>query len=181
MQTIFTQTLNSPLGDMLICATERGVCLLEFIGSQRIIREQNDLARLLHAQFKIGENQHLHDAKQQIQQYFAGERQTFKLALDAPATAFQQKVWQALQHIEFGQTTHYQALAQSIGQPTAMRAVANANGANRISIIIPCHRVIGKDGSLTGYGGGLARKQWLLQHEAAQFGTQPAATLPLFD
>ena len=92
----------------------------------------------------------------------------FTVALDTPGTDFQRHVWAALRDIPFGTTTHYQALAARINKPAAVRAVAAANGANRVSILIPCHRVIGKDGALTGYGGGLQRKAWLLAHERGE-------------
>lgn len=90
-----------------------------------------------------------------------------------PGSPFQRRVWNVLQTIPYGGTTHYQALAEQLGNPAAVRAVAAANGANRLSILIPCHRVIGKDGSLTGYGGGLQRKQWLLDHEQGRHQVQP--------
>ena len=94
-----------------------------------------------------------------------GKRSDFSVPLDTPGTDFQNVVWKALKQIPCGETASYQYQATLIGNPKAVRAVASANGANRISIIIPCHRVIGKDGSLTGYGGGLERKRWLLDHE----------------
>ena len=96
---------------------------------------------------------------------FAGSLHTFNVALHTPSTPFQAAVWQGLQQIPYGKTASYREQAERLGRPTAVRAVANANGQNRVSIIIPCHRVIGADGSLTGYAGGLQRKAWLLQHE----------------
>ena len=105
-------------------------------------------------------------AQQEITEYFAGRRQSFEVALDTPGSEFQRAVWRHLQYVSFGETTHYQSIAMDIGKPTATRAVAAANGANRVAIIIPCHRIIGKDGSMTGYGGGIARKIWLINHEA---------------
>ncbi|KEZ75854.1 methylated-DNA--[protein]-cysteine S-methyltransferase [Salinisphaera hydrothermalis] len=104
-------------------------------------------------------------ARQQLDEYFAGQRQTFDLALAPNGTAFQQRVWAALADIPFGHTENYGELARRIGSPRAARAVGLANGRNPIPIIVPCHRVIGADGSLTGYGGGIERKRWLLQHE----------------
>lgn len=105
------------------------------------------------------------DAREQLAAYFAGERQTFDLALAPTGTDFQRRVWQALRDIGFGQTESYGALARRIGAPKASRAVGLANGRNPISIIVPCHRVIGANGRLTGYGGGIERKRWLLAHE----------------
>jgi methylated-DNA-[protein]-cysteine S-methyltransferase len=104
--------------------------------------------------------------KQQLNDYFTGRLTTFDLPLAPHGTAFQQKVWQALQTIPYGKTISYGELARHIGQPTASRAVGLANGRNPISIIVPCHRVVGASGKLTGYGGGIERKQWLLNHES---------------
>jgi methylated-DNA-[protein]-cysteine S-methyltransferase len=106
--------------------------------------------------------------RQQLTDYFAGRLTEFDLPLAPRGTDFQQKVWQALQTIPYGETISYGELAQQIGQPNASRAVGLANGSNPISIIVPCHRVIGASGKLTGYGGGIERKQWLLNHEQGQ-------------
>jgi methylated-DNA-[protein]-cysteine S-methyltransferase len=106
-------------------------------------------------------------AARQLEQYFAGKRLEFDLPLAAAGTAFQQKVWRSLCGIPYGVTASYGEIAGRLGQPTASRAVGLANGRNPIAIVIPCHRVIGANGTLTGYGGGLPRKQWLLQHERA--------------
>ena len=171
MPPIHTCTFSSPLGKIIACATEQGLCLLEFVGSKRIEREQQDLQRLLQRPLVIGDNEHLQQTEAELGEYFSGCRTQFSVALHTPATPFQAAVWQALQTIPYGKTVSYQEQANRIGKPTAVRAVANANGANRVSIIIPCHRVIGADGSLTGYAGGLQRKQWLLAHER---GEQPS-------
>lgn len=106
-------------------------------------------------------------AREQLLAYFAGARFDFDLPVAPQGTAFQQRVWKELQRIPFGSTLSYGELARRLGQATAARAVGAANGRNPLSIIVPCHRVIGADGTLTGYGGGLPRKQWLLRHEAA--------------
>ena len=106
------------------------------------------------------------DVAQQLRAYFAGELTQFKLQLEPGGTHFQRRVWDALQAIPYGTTATYGSLARQLDQPRAVRAVGHANGRNPISIIIPCHRLIGADGGLTGYGGGLERKQWLLAHEA---------------
>jgi methylated-DNA-[protein]-cysteine S-methyltransferase len=107
----------------------------------------------------------LPEAVRQLEQYFAGNRRDFDLPLRLNGTEFQQRVWHALTEIPYGETWSYGELAKRIGNPNASRAVGLANGRNPISILVPCHRVIGADGSLTGYGGGLPRKQWLLAHE----------------
>lgn len=108
----------------------------------------------------------LEDCVLQLNQYFKGLRQQFSVKLNPKGTDFQNKVWNALQTIPHGKTTSYLQLSKQLGDPKAIRAVANANGKNPLWIIIPCHRVIGSDGSLTGYAGGLHRKQWLLNHES---------------
>lgn len=105
-------------------------------------------------------------AREQLTAYFAGELREFELQLDPEGTEFQQAVWRQLRAIPFGSTMSYGELARRVGNPAASRAVGAANGRNPIAIVVPCHRVIGSDGSLTGYGGGLPRKTWLLQHEA---------------
>jgi methylated-DNA-[protein]-cysteine S-methyltransferase len=107
----------------------------------------------------------LGEAVRQLSEYFAGTRRTFHLPLRLQGTEFQQRVWRELTEIPYGETWSYGQLARRIGNPNASRAVGLANGRNPISILVPCHRVIGADGSLTGYGGGLERKQWLLAHE----------------
>ena len=107
-------------------------------------------------------------AARQIEEYFAGERRVFDLPLAPEGTAFQQRVWRALVQIPYGETVSYGHIARAIGRPAASRAVGAANGKNPIAIIIPCHRVIGANGTLTGYGGGLPTKQWLLAHETGQ-------------
>jgi O-6-methylguanine DNA methyltransferase len=110
----------------------------------------------------------LDQATEQLRAYFAGQITTFDLALHAPGTPFQQRVWEALRTIPYGRTVTYGELAEFLGQPTASRAVGLANGRNPISIVVPCHRVIGANGSMTGYGGGIARKRWLLDFERSQ-------------
>ena len=121
----------------------------------------------LNTRIDYGSNAHTEQAKQEVAGYFAGARKTFDLKLHTPGTDFQQQVWGALQKIPYGETASYAEQAERIGNPKAVRAVARANGMNRIAIVIPCHRVIGSDGSLTGYAGGLERKRWLLRHEGA--------------
>lgn len=159
------------LGPMFACATEKGLCLLEFTDRRMLESEFKDLCKRLNAVIlpsdKAGsENEHLDLVQREIAEYFDGKRQTFSVALDTPGTEFQQMVWLGLQDIKYGEIRSYKQQAEFLGKPKAVRAVAGANGMNRISIIIPCHRVIGSDGNLTGYGGGLARKKALLGLEA---------------
>lgn len=164
-QVILIHRLTTPIGPMFVCATEQGVCLLEFVDRRMLESEFSDLQTRLKAKIIAGENTHTRQAEKEIAEYFSGTRHQFTLTLDTPGSVFQQSVWQHLQHVPYGATDHYQGLAEKMGNPAAVRAVAGANGANRIAIVIPCHRIIGKDGSLTGYGGGLARKKWLIEHE----------------
>ncbi|TDR71455.1 bifunctional transcriptional activator/DNA repair enzyme AdaA [Paludibacterium purpuratum] len=164
---ILISRLTTPIGPMFICATEQGVCLLEFVDRRMLETEFEDLQRRLRARIIAGENEAIRQARRELDEYFAGTRPTFSVPLDTPGSDFQRTVWQALQSIPCGQTASYKQQAERIGRPQAVRAVAAANGANRVSILIPCHRVIGSNGDLTGYGGGLARKQWLLAHEAS--------------
>lgn len=164
-QVIVIHRFTTSLGPMFVCATEHGVCLLEFTDRPMLETEFRDLQRLLKARIIAGENHHTRQAKKEISEYFSGTRQQFGLMLDAPGSDFQRAVWQGLRAVPYGQTSYYQALSGQIGKPNAVRAVAAANGANRIAIVIPCHRIIGKDGAMTGYGGGIARKEWLIAHE----------------
>lgn len=166
-QVILIDRLTSPLGPMLVCATDRGVCLLEFTDRKMLEMEFRDLQKRLQAQIIAGENDHIRRLKIELADYFAGRRTEFTVPLHYPGTDFQISVWNTLCEIPYGTTCSYQDLATTLGNPNAVRAVARANGFNRIAILIPCHRVIGKDGKLTGYGGGLARKKWLLEHELA--------------
>ena len=127
--------------------------------------EFQDLQQRLDAVILPGASRFCDAAIEQMREYFAGERRKFDVPLDAPGTAFQQSVWQALREIPYGAIRSYGDIASAVGSPKAVRAVGTANGMNRIAIMIPCHRVIGADGTLTGYGGGLWRKDWLLRHE----------------
>lgn len=165
-EPILISRLTTPIGPMFVCATEKGVCLLEFVDRRMLETEFKDLQKRLNAQIIAGENKHILQAKSQIEEYFLGQRQIFDLKLHTLGTEFQNEVWQCLIELPYGETASYRAQAETIGRPNAVRAVATANGYNRIAIVIPCHRIIGKDGSLVGYGGGLERKRWLLAHEA---------------
>lgn len=162
---IRTVKIESPLGELIAGATEDGVCLLEFNDRKRASRECRDLVRLLKQPAEEGDNRHLDTLRKQLSEYFSGERREFSVPVVTPGTDFQLEVWKALLEIPFGATRSYQEQANFLRKPDAVRAVANANGMNRIAILIPCHRVIGSDGRLTGYGGGLKRKKWLLDHE----------------
>jgi AraC family transcriptional regulator of adaptative response/methylated-DNA-[protein]-cysteine methyltransferase len=156
---------TTPLGPMFACATEEGLCLLEYTDRRMLEFELKDIRKRLNGTILFGTNKHLLTVQQQLKEYFAGTRKTFDVPLVTPGTDFQNDVWKLLQNIPYGKTVSYKQQAVRIKRPSAVRAVANANGFNRISIVIPCHRVIGSDGTLTGYGGGLWRKKWLLDFE----------------
>jgi methylated-DNA-[protein]-cysteine S-methyltransferase len=143
--------LQTPLGICQLLGDEKGV-------SQLVLVEEATLSVSIPKELKV--------AVAQIQEYFAGNRTQFDLKLNPAGTDFQKKVWDELQHIPYGKTLSYLELSKKLGDPKAIRAVAAANGKNPLWIIIPCHRVIGSDGSLTGYAGGLWRKKWLLEHES---------------
>jgi len=164
---ILISRLTTPIGPMFICATKEGVCLLEFVERRMLETEFRDLQKLLNAQIITGENEHIIQAKKEVNEYFKGERKHFDVKLNTPGTVFQNTVWDYLKEIPFGETITYKGQAENIKNPKAIRAVASANGNNRIAIIIPCHRVIGSNGQLTGYAGGIERKRWLLEHEGA--------------
>jgi AraC family transcriptional regulator of adaptative response/methylated-DNA-[protein]-cysteine methyltransferase len=155
----------TPLGPMLAGATNDGVCLLEFVDRRMLETQIKRLRKMLKAEFVPGNNKYFSILNNQMREYFTGTRIEFEVPLILKGTFFQEKVWKELLTIPYGVTRSYQEQAEHVGNSKAVRAVAKANGDNRIAIIVPCHRVIGKDGKLTGYGGGLWRKQYLLDHE----------------
>ncbi len=149
MKTAFIQT---PIGILELNGNGEGISSLLFKDESIEVSEKIPIE--------------LKKAAQQLQEYFEGKRTVFSLKLIPKGTDFQKKVWYQLQEIPYGKTTSYQQMANQLGDPKVIRAAATANGKNPISIIIPCHRVIGSNGSLTGYAGGLQRKKWLLEHES---------------
>lgn len=155
----------TPLGPMLAGATDQGLCLLEFTDRRMLERQITLLEGRLGARAVPGSHPILTHAQEQIRGYFGGHRQSFDLPLDLRGTPFQMEVWRELLTIPYGTTRSYAQQATRINRPTAVRAVGRANGENRLSIVVPCHRVVGSDGTLTGYGGGLWRKKKLLELE----------------
>ena len=149
METCFIQ---SPLGITKIVGDENGVSIISIL-------EQGEPSKKIPKQ--------LEKAVTQLNEYFEGQRQNFDFTMNPKGTDFQQKVWQELRNIPFGKTVSYLDLSKKLGDVKAIRAVASANGKNPLWIVVPCHRVIGTDGSLTGYAGGLWRKKWLLEHESS--------------
>ena len=158
--------LDTAIGDMVAAATETHLLLLEFAHRRTLDRQLEHAARATGARFEPGDSPILDQFRTELAEYFAGQRRAFDVPLLTPGTGFQMRVWTELLRIPYGATTTYGRLATRIGNPSAVRAVARANGDNRIAIVVPCHRVIGADGSLTGYGGGLWRKKKLLDLEA---------------
>ncbi len=159
---------SSPIGSIIACATETGICFLGFSDQKGIEKHLDEIQKYFNAIILPGENVHLTKVKKEITEYFAGKRKTFSVPLDIVGTDFRKKVWTELLNIPYGITVSYKEQAMAINNLKAIRAVASANGANKIGIIIPCHRVIGSNGSLTGYAGGLHRKNWLLNFEKKQ-------------
>lgn len=162
---IITTSIESPLGRLITGATEEGVCLLEFADRRALERQLTTLRKRLDRAIVPGTNEHLEKLKDELTRYFAGGLTEFTVPLVCPGTPFQEAVWAQLQRIPYGETISYEALACAVERPTACRAVGRANGDNRVAIVIPCHRVVQKNGKLRGYGGGLWRKQFLLDHE----------------
>ena len=158
--------LDTAIGDMVAAATETHLLLLEFAHRRTLDLQLEHAARATGARFGPGDSPILDQLRTELAEYFAGQRRAFDVPLRTPGTGFQMRVWAELRRIPYGATTTYGRLATTIGNPSAVRAVARANGDNRMAIIVPCHRVIGSDGSLTGYGGGLWRKKKLLDLEA---------------
>ncbi|MBV6484252.1 MAG: Methylated-DNA--protein-cysteine methyltransferase [Flavobacteriales bacterium] len=165
---IYTTTFESPLGRITLASTNKGLCLLEFDNEKRINNHFNQFKKYWDVEIIEEETSITTTTKNQLTAYFSNQQTTFDVPLDLAGTAFQLKVWNELLKIPFGSTRSYKEQAIAVGNLKAIRAVATANGENRISIIIPCHRVIGSDGSLTGYGGGIWRKQKLLELETTQ-------------
>ena len=148
--TLYYDNLQTPLGAMQVCATDKAIKSIHFV-------ERTE---------KAHPNPITQRACKQLSEYFAGQRSEFDLPLQADGTPFQQRVWQALNDISFGETCSYQDIARAIGNPKAVRAVGAANGRNPMTIVVPCHRVVGSNGKLTGYASGVDRKAWLLNHES---------------
>ncbi len=175
---IYTGHFHTPIGNMMMAATKDGLCLLEFEPENMNGQDIVILLKRLKGNVVQGENDHVRQAKQELTEYFNGIRQKFDVALDPIGTDFQLRVWKGLQQIPYGTTVTYMDQTRSLGDLKAIRAVASANGKNKIAIIIPCHRVIGSNGKLTGYAGGMERKRWLLDLERSY--SKPHSELTLF-
>ncbi len=166
-ECVFLAWIRTPLGPMVAGATSAGICLLEFTDRRMLEAQLATVKKLFGMPLVPGTTPHLDILQVEVSAYFAGTLKQFSVPIAAPGTAFQRRVWEELRRTPHGTTRSYEDMAAAIGAPRAVRAVGRANGLNRIAIVIPCHRVVGKDGQLCGYGGGLWRKKFLLDLERA--------------
>ncbi len=166
---IFSKIIETPIGKMLACSVDEGICLLEYYDNPKLEFESKKLADELNDSVAEQSNNAIELLENQLGEYFEGNRKTFTVPLHLVGTDFQQKVWNYLLTIGYGKTITYKEQALAMGDIKSIRAVATANGANKIPILVPCHRVVGSKGSLTGYSGGLWRKEFLLDLESHQY------------
>jgi methylated-DNA-[protein]-cysteine S-methyltransferase len=167
-ETLTLDRIETPIGPILVATDAQSrLCAVDFFADEPGMRR---LLRLHYGPAEVAQGAAPNSIRHAFDAYFAGDLEALKdIPWRSGGTAFQKKVWKALTDIPVGETLSYSALARRIGEPAAVRAVGAANGANPVPIVVPCHRVIGADGSLTGFGGGLERKRWLLRHEGARF------------
>lgn len=175
--TIITRKYSSPCGELLLGSFNGRLCLCNWADEKHPGRIHGRLKKLLNAEYRDGTSDIIEKAATELDEYFRRERKDFDIPLLFAGTEFQKKVWDRLLEVPYGQTVSYGEMAAGLGIPGAVRAVANANGANAISIFAPCHRVIGSNGSLTGYGGGIAAKRFLLDLENGTDRFNPAAAV----
>lgn len=164
-ECILVAWLRSPIGPLVAGSTSDGICLLEFTDRRSLETEFAAIRKLLGLPIVPGSNEHLNKLEVELADYFAGSLEAFSVPLVYPGTPFQRQVWEQLLAIPYGQTRSYEQMAAAVGRPKAVRALGSANGSNRMAILVPCHRVVNKNGALGGYGGGLWRKQYLLDLE----------------
>lgn len=167
MKIIHLKTVTTPLGDMFACAVDEGICLLEFTDRKNMEKQFKSLSKSLNAEIAEKDHPHFTQLENELKEYFEEKRNAFEVPLFITGTEFQEKVWQLLREIPMGETRTYKQQSEFLGNPKAIRAVGTANGINKIAILIPCHRVIGSNGELVGYAGGIWRKQKLLELEKA--------------
>jgi AraC family transcriptional regulator of adaptative response/methylated-DNA-[protein]-cysteine methyltransferase len=158
--------IETPLGPMLAAASDRAVCQLEFADRRGLENSYKSMRLRFGMPVVPGDNDVLQQLRCELREYFGSERRDFTVPIELKGTPFQERVWRELQRIPFGKTASYEAIARKTGSATATRAVARANATNRVYLLVPCHRVIAKDGTLSGYGGGVWRKRLLLKFEA---------------
>jgi len=164
-------TIDTPLGSMLAIADKEMLYLLEFVDRKGLERGVERFKKTTKSEIIAGYTQPIRSIEAELKSYFEGLLIEFKTPLFIFGSPFQKRVWEELKKIPSGETRSYSEIATAMGQPTAFRAVANANGANRIALVIPCHRVINADGELGGYAAGVARKKWLINHEKQRVST----------
>ena len=167
-EAITISWIQSAVGPLVVGTTDEAICLLEYSDRRMLEAQLKTLKRRFRAALVLGKNRLVGALQKQLDEYFAGRRREFDLPLAYPGTPFQQQVWSVLLKIPYGSTRSYQDVARQVGRPRAVRAVGTANGMNRISILVPCHRVVNSNGELGGYGGGLWRKRALLDLEQGQ-------------
>jgi len=172
---VFVAWIQSPLGPLVAGATDEGICLLEFTDRRMLEAQFQTVRRHFQVPVVPGTNRHLERLQAELAEYFEGKLSDFTVPLVFPGSPFQRKVWEELLRVPYGETRSYQDLAYRIGSAAAVRAVGRANAVNRIGIIIPCHRIVNKNGELGGYGGGLRRKQFLLDLERSHRVTEAAS------
>lgn len=165
--TVMVNRITTPLGPMVVAANDDHLLLLEFADRRMLETQIKRLKQRMGCEFCPGKNAIVAQADEEVAEYFEGVRREFSVPVTFSGTEFQCSVWRELLKIPYGATRSYEQLARSVGSPKAHRAVGTANGSNRLAIIVPCHRVIRSDGSLSGYGGGVRRKEWMLRHEQA--------------
>ncbi len=163
-------TIESPIGALTVAAMREGICVVEFVEAGKPGVDIDGLALFYKMEKVQGTNRHIRALRKQMKDYFKGKRKEFSVPFFYHGSEFQKSVWQILLKIPYGKTITYMNLAEKLGNPKAIRAAASAVGSNPIAIIIPCHRVIGSDGNLTGYRGGLEKKRWLIDHERKHSG-----------
>ena len=174
---IYTKIINTPLGKMIAGSLKNCLCLLEFTDRKMLGTEYKILARYLDDDISEGSSAIASQVEKELNEYFTGKRKDFTIPLLYTGTDFQKRVWDELLKIPYGTTRSYGRQAEAVGLSSSVRAVASANGMNKIEIVVPCHRVIGENGHLTGYGGGLWRKRWLIDHEKKHSGIPVMLTM----
>lgn len=167
---LVTSRVETPIGPLLLGAVGESLCLVEYADRARSEVQLERVCRRLGREARAGSSPVIDQTLDELNEFFAGGREEFTVPIELSGTPFQRSVWGELLQIPFGETRSYAQIARAIGDPTATRAVGAANGANPISILVPCHRVVRTGGALGGYGGGLDRKRWLLDHERARSG-----------
>jgi AraC family transcriptional regulator of adaptative response/methylated-DNA-[protein]-cysteine methyltransferase len=165
MRELKSTTIQTPLGEMTAVAHDDALVFLEFIDNENFEKDLQQIEEFFETKIEDGENLPIKQIRSELEDYFKHPFASFRTPIELIGTEFQQQVWQELQNISSGNTTTYSELAEKIDNPSAVRAVGNALNANKLSIVIPCHRVLTKDMDFGGYNGGQARKSWLLQHE----------------